>query len=362
MAIRLLSIHDLRNIQTASLEPCERLNLIFGPNGSGKTSILEAIYLLGRGKSFRSAYSRRIIRREQSSLTVFGKTLSANDCSDSLGIQIKEGKFRAKINGEIEKKSSNLASLLPLLLISPDADKLIKGSPRQRRRFIDWGLFHVEHEFLPVWQRYNRILLQRNSALRQNNGSVLDAWNDQLVEAALKLDQFRRGYLTQLVEQTQCILPKLLEIEACDFRYQPGWPISESYGAALIANVDSDIKAGFTQRGPHRAELSMRVVGRPAAEFLSGGQQKLAACSLLLAQASVFNLRREENCILLVDDLPAELDTRHRAKFMDLLYSIGGQVFVTATDASSLDISGYPNKQMFHVEHGVITAEKRDGN
>ena len=341
MALTFLSIQDLRNIQLASLEPCERLNLILGPNGSGKTSILEAIYLLGRGKSFRSAYSRRIIRHEQSSLTVFGKIKSKGEHLSSLGIQIKEGKFRAKINGEIEKKSSNLAVLLPLLLISPDADKLIRGSPRQRRRFIDWGLFHVEHEFLPVWQRYNRALLQRNSALRQKNTSVLDSWNDQLVEAAVKLDLFRREYLQLLLKQTQQFLSQLLEIDECSFKYLPGWPGTEDYKSSLLANIDSDIKAGFTQRGPHRADLSMRVASRPAAEILSGGQQKLAACALLLAQASVFGLRREENCIILVDDLPAELDVRHRVKFMDLLYSIGGQVFVTATDPGLLDISAY---------------------
>lgn len=362
MALRLLSIQDLRNIQSTTFTPSERLNLILGPNGSGKTSVLEAIYLLGRGKSFRSAYSRRIVRHEQPSLTVFGKVESTGQSPSALGIQIKEGKFRAKINGQIEKKSSNLAALLPLLLISPDADKLVKGSPRQRRRFIDWGLFHVEQEFLPTWQRYNRVLLQRNAALRQKNVSLLDSWNDQLIDAAVSLDQFRREYLKPLVEKTQSFLSELLEIDPCSFKYLPGWPGKQEYRVALLSNIDSDIKAGFTQRGPHRADLSIRVSDRQAAEVLSGGQQKLAACALLLAQASVFALSTKERCVILVDDLPAELDVRHRAKFMDLLYSIGGQVFVTATDPQLLDISAYIEKQTFHVEHGAVAAEKADGN
>lgn len=362
MALSLLSIYNLRNIQAATLEPSTRLNLIIGPNGSGKSSLLEGIYLLGRGKSFRSAYSRKIVRHNQADLTVFGKTVSPGGETHSLGIQIKEGRFRAKIDGKYEQKSSILASLLPLLLISPDADKLIKGSPRQRRRFIDWGLFHVEQEFLAVWQRYNRILQQRNALLRQRNSTILQSWDGQLIDAAIKLDQFRRDYVTALVQQTQGFLSQLLEIEPVEFRYQAGWPSAEEYQAALIGNINSDIKAGFTQRGPHRADLIMRVGGRSAAEVLSGGQQKLAACALLLAQAAVFNQLRQENCIILVDDLPAELDSRHRQLLMDLLYSLGSQLFVTATSQSLLDVSHYSEKRLFHVKQGVFIAEKGDGN
>ncbi len=362
MALSLLSIHNLRNIQIATVEPSARLNLIIGSNGSGKTSLLESIYLLGRGKSFRSAYSRKIVRHDQVDLTVFGKTDNLGEQTHSLGIQIKEGRFRAKIDGKYEQKSSMLASLLPLLLISPDGDKLIKGSPRQRRRFIDWGLFHVKQEFLAVWQRYNRILQQRNALLRQKNSTILQSWDAQLIDAAIKLDQFRRDYVMALVRQAQDYLSQLLDIEQIEFRYRAGWPSAEEYQIALIENIDSDIKAGFTQRGPHRADLIMRVDGRSAAEVLSGGQQKLAACALLLAQAAVFNQCTQKNCLILVDDLPAELDSTHRQLLMDLLYSQGGQLFVTATSQSLVDISHYSEKKLFHVKQGAFTVEKEDGN
>lgn len=362
MALNQLSIQNLRNIQATTFEPCDRLNLIYGPNGSGKTSILEAIYLLGRGKSFRSAYSRQIVRHEQSELTVFSRIFSADGRLHSLGIQIKEGRFRAKADGAFEQRSSALAALLPLLLISPDGDKLIKGSPRQRRRFMDWGLFHVEHEFLSVWQRYNRLLQQRNALLRRKRHDLLQAWDNQLVAAAERLDQFRRGYVDSLVHQAQQFLPRLLEFEGVEFRYQSGWPEADGYGEVLRANLDSDLKAGFTQRGPHRADLGMRVRGGAAAEVLSGGQQKLTACALLLAQASVFNQGKRENCIILVDDLPAELDTRHRHTFMQLLYSVGGQLFVTTTDRHLLDLGPFSEKRMFHVEQGGVTPEKEDGD
>ena len=356
MALTFLSIHDLRNIHFTTLTPCSRLNLIIGANGSGKTSILEAIYLLGRGKSFRSAYSRKIVRHDQPGLTVFGKSVFSDGQTHPLGIQIKEGRFRAKIDGKYEQKSSALAACLPLLLISPDGDKLIKGSPRQRRRFLDWALFHVEQEFLSVWQRYNRILQQRNTVLRQKNNAVRHSWDIQLVETAVELDKLRRNYASGLAKLAIPLIQRLLGIDDVEFRYQAGWPNGEDYGVSLDEYIESDIKAGFTQRGPHRADLIIRVAGRSAAEMLSGGQQKLAACALLLAQAITFNQIKRESCIILVDDLPAELDSHHRQLLMELLYSIGSQLFITATSEALLDISNFTDMQMFHVEQGVITS------
>lgn len=361
MSLSLLSIHNLRNIQSAQIEPSPRLNLLLGANGSGKTSLLEAIYLLGRGKSFRSAYSRRIVSYNHPTLTVFAKASTKSGAFNTLGIQINDGKFRAKLNGKFEQKSSTLAAVIPLLFISPDGDKLIKGSPRQRRRFIDWGLFHVEHEFLSVWQRYNRILQQRNAVLRQKSVAMLVSWDEQLVDAALKLNLFRLNYVENLVRLTKSFMQQLLGIDTVEFSYQSGWRRGENFEDALKASIESDIRLGFTQKGPHRADLVMKIDGRAAAEYLSGGQQKLAACSLLLAQASVFNQYKQESCVILVDDLPSELDLQHRHLFMDLLYSIGGQVFVTATDSNLLQLAAYPEKKTFHVEHGCIISEREDG-
>lgn len=358
--MHLLSISNLRNIQSAQLDPGPRLNILSGLNGSGKTSVLEAIYLLGRGKSFRSAYSRRIVSHNQASLTVVGKSYSSSGQQNTLGIQINDGRFRAKINSKFEKKSSALASILPLLLISPDGDKLIRGSPRQRRRFVDWGLFHVEHEFLGVFQRYNRTLQQRNAILRQKKTALLESWDRQLVDAANLLDRSRREYIDLMAVQAKEFMQKLVGIDGIEFKYQPGWPAEKDFAGALKENIGSDLRMGFTQRGPHRGDLVMRIAGRTAAEYLSGGQQKLAACSLLLAQASLFNKRMQENCIILVDDLPAELDTQHRQLFMDLLYSIGGQLFVTVTDDALLDLSRYPERKMFHVKQGSLALEKED--
>ncbi len=357
MSIGLLSVQSLRNIEALSFKPNSRLNVIYGKNASGKTSLLEAIYLLGRGKSFRSALSRSIIQKGQESLTVFGQLNMPSGLSHKLGIQITAGKFKAKLDGGGLNKSSDLAKYLPLLFISPDADKLINSSPRQRRRFLDWGLFHVEQSFLSIWQRYNRTLHQRNMLLKQGQYSQLDIWDRQFLELSVELNQLRSSYVNNLAKVTARLVEQLSDISTLKIVYKPGWPKHLSFEEALLESRGSDIKMGFTQRGPHRADLDLKVEGRAAAGFLSGGQQKILAASLLLAQATIFNDRLENRCILLVDDLPSELDQYHRIRFMNLLYNSGSQLFITATAPELLNSERYEERSVFHVEHGVLLAK-----
>jgi DNA replication and repair protein RecF len=219
----------------------------------------------------------------------------------------------------------------------------------------------VEHGFLSAWQRYNRILQQRNAILRQKAVSQIAIWDAQFVDAALILNQFRVNYVENLVRLAQEYMQQLLNIDRVEFSYHSGWRQDEDFKHSLEASIESDMKLGFTQKGPHRADLVMKIDGRAAAEYLSGGQQKLAACSMMLSQASLFNQYNQDGCIILVDDLPSELDLEHRCLFMDLLYSIGGQVFVTATDINLLQLNAYSERKVFHVKHGELCAEREDG-
>jgi DNA replication and repair protein RecF len=211
----------------------------------------------------------------------------------------------------------------------------------------------VEHQFLEVWQRYNRILAHRNAALRQGR-AILTPWNLQLIEVAEKLDSQRREYATELAIAAQQCFNELIGVDNVEFRYQSGWNKEQSFSEALNNHIESDIKAGFTQRGPHRADMVMQVDGRLAAEYLSGGQQKLAACALFLAQARLYSTKLNKPCILLVDDLPSELDKKHRKTLLDILYSTQGQLFVTSTDLSVVNPSEYEDSRVFHVEHGCL--------
>ena len=353
MSLSYLEIGSLRNIKAAQLSPGEGINLIVGPNGSGKTSLLESIYLMGRGRSFRVAQSKRIVANGSKSLYVFGR-VRQDGREHNVGITIDSGAFKAKIDGVFLKKSSELASLLPLLFISPSADRLVSGSPRQRRRFIDLGLFHVEHSFLSVWQRYNRILLQRNAVLRTGDRLGIRTWDNQLAQAGKSLHEARLGYVRELAEYATGYLERLLPIEGLKFSYQQGWPKDRELLDALVDQHDSDFKSGFTQRGPHRADLRINVAGQGAAQFLSGGQQKMVASALILAQAALYRSKLNKSCVMLVDDLPSELDPPRRKAFIDLLKDLAGQTFITATDIASIDMGEDEGYRVFHVEHGVL--------
>ncbi len=353
MKLDRLHIRGVRNLTECSLEFNPRLNVIVGPNGSGKSSILEAIYLLGRGKSFRSSHSRRIVKHGQSELTVFASISDKASGKCGIGVQILDGRLVSKVNGQFLNQSSKLASLVPLLLINPDADKLIQGSPRLRRRFLDWGLFHVEQVFFGVWQRYNRALQQRNAALREAKASI-DPWNIQLIDVGMELHSLRQRYARDMSLVAQSVFTELAGVGGIQFTYQCGWPKDMTLSNAMAEQLESDRRAGFTQRGPHRADLVMTVDGKRANDILSGGQQKLAACALIIGQAKIFSKKRGDSCLLLIDDLPAELDATRRNTLMRLLAGTGCQLFVTTTDARSLELSSWGDVALFHVEHGAV--------
>ena len=179
MSLAELRIENLRCVESAALEFSPELNLIAGENGAGKTSILEAIFLLGRGRSFRTRSSERLIRYGQPSLTVFGRT--DDSPARHAGIEIAaDGGTRARINGENATSLLELSGVVPVQAIDPEIHKLVDQGPERRRRWLDWLVFHVEPTFAAHWSRYNRALKQRNAALR-SGASAVDVWDKELV-------------------------------------------------------------------------------------------------------------------------------------------------------------------------------------
>src|SRR5215471_14999472 len=171
MSLAELRIADLRCLESATLEFSPELNLIAGENGAGKTSILEAIFLLGRGRSFRTRSSERLIRHGQPKLTVFGRT--DDQPARFAGIEVSsDGGTRARINGEAAQSLLELSGILPVQAIDPEIHKLVDQGPERRRRWLDWLVFHVEPSFAIHWSRYNRALKQRNAALRAGSGAL----------------------------------------------------------------------------------------------------------------------------------------------------------------------------------------------
>lgn len=366
MALSRLEITGVRNLQAVVSRDLARANLYFGANGSGKTSVLESIYLLGMGRSFRSSQIKSVIAHSSDRCTVFG-TLATTSGGPGLALGVsrdRKGTLDAKIGGERLGASSELAAALPLQLIHAESFSLLAGGPTHRRQFMDWGVFHVEHGFYSNWQRFQRAIKQRNSLLRRGkiNASEISSWNREFSEAGELINTARADYLAQLVPVFDQMIARLSPaLVGTELRYRRGWEKSATLNEALVATVDADLQQGFTHVGPQRADIRIMSGGHTAAEVLSRGQQKLVVCALKLAQGQLMTERKQQDCVYLVDDLPAELDAEHCAQVASALNEMQAQVFVTCVDRKEIT-TAWPgsvaaDSAMFHVEHGQVTRE-----
>ncbi len=360
MPLSRLTVTAVRNLHPVTLLPSPRINLVSGPNGSGKTSLLEAIHILGLARSFRSTRLQPVIQYQQDSCTVFGEVFLSGGNASKIGItRSRQADYDIRINGQNARSTAELAEVLPLQLINPDSFRLLEGAPKQRRQYLDWGVFHVEHRFLPAWQRLQKSLKQRNSLLRRGRieRSLLAPWEAELVASGEQIDGFRQAYLQQLKPVFEGVLAELLQIDGLTLSYFRGWDRERGLAEVLESQFDRDMALGHTQAGPQRADLRLRVNGMNAAEVLSRGQQKLVVCAMKIAQGRLLGLmERQRDCVFLVDDLPSELDRHHRQALCRLLESLDCQVFISCVDADSLSECWQADTplSMFHVEHGHI--------
>lgn len=358
-----LKATNFRNFTHLDIEPSDQINLIYGANGSGKSSIIEAIYFLALGRSFRSHLVNRVIRYEEESLTVFGMTHDQAGIPIPLGVEKpRDGKIRIKISNETTAALSELAKILPVQLINPDSYQLFTEGPKQRRQFLDWGVFHVEHSFFNIWQRFQRVLKQRNSALQQGlSNSHIKAWDNEFVATALSLAELRRGYVDRLKPVVLATLGELIELSDLTINYHPGWDTKKDLNELLDAGIMRDRSLGYTHMGPQRADLLIKVNNIPVEDVLSRGEQKLLVCALQLAQGIVLSQAANKRCIYLLDDIAAELDDNRREKIIGVMQTLKSQVFVTAVDTDALKgLVDNDATKLFHVEQGSVAVVKNN--
>jgi DNA replication and repair protein RecF len=352
-----LELHNIRVYERTQLEPNQHLNLISGANASGKTTLLEAIHLLGTGRSFRTAQTEQLRRNGSSGLRVVGKLHKEGGETVRLGLTHDIDGRRVSINGLEQKLVSSLALHLPLQVISPDTHYDFQQSAKHRRGVLDWGLFHVEPGFSGLWTRYQRILHQRNAALKDHGQiNARHAWDDELVETGEKLHAARAQLTAQLLPHYQACCQQLLgEKHRVDLVLESGWDGKEGFGESLRQDRARDRVRGFTHSGPQRADLQIILNMQTSRQGASHGQYKILVVALRLAQIRYLLETRNRNCCLLIDDLAAELDPEHRARLTKLLASLPVQVFVTTTESSLIDREYWSSHKTFHVEHGTVT-------
>ncbi|MEM7279185.1 MAG: DNA replication/repair protein RecF [Pseudomonadota bacterium] len=353
MSLCELRITDFRCIAHAKFDLDAPRCVVHGQNGSGKTSVLEAIYSLSRGRSFRGTRIDQLVRHEQKHYQLFAETESAG-ARHKIGLAAGRGYREIRVDGQTATGVASLAEQLAVQVIDPEVQALISEGPELRRQFLDYGVFHVEHDFLDAWRQYRRILKQRNGALRQARPwSEVEIWSKGFVAAAERVDELRRTYCDQLDSLFGDIGERLLDGHRLRCYYKGGWDDSTDFREALEAVQSRDQEQGTTTVGPHRADLVIEFSGRRARQQVSRGQQKLVASALVLAQTKDLQTRCSHSPVLLVDDPAAELDSKALERLLRELESLACQQIITALEPDRLDLPG--ETRLFHVEHGVVT-------
>lgn len=356
MRIRRLQIENLRNLRSVALDTADaRVIQLVGPNGAGKTSVLEALALLARGRSFRASQVQDLIGPAAEDFTVYVEASRSGADNRAHRLAISRGRktWRGRINGADVQTLTEYATYLPVVVIEPGSHELVGGSPDHRRRYLDWGVFHVKPDMISTWRRFRRALKQRNTALRQSaSEAVLDALDHEFLQTASAVDQLRRDYVQTLVPRLEQVLASISpDLADMTIQYRSGWVKDQELETALSAGRPRDRELGNTQSGPHRADLLLTWDGYRARGRLSRGQEKAMAAALLLSQAKGF-LDHGTAPLLLLDDLASEFDQQHIRAVFESAKGLSAQLWITGVaPLQNLE----PDPTVFHVKQGEVS-------
>ena len=350
MSLLELDASNLRCIERAHLELTPGVTLVWGGNGSGKTSLLEAIFLLGRGRSFRTRNNERLIAHGQPHLRVTGRIQGPAGQYTPVGFEVSRDGTLARIGGRPAQSLTELAQAFPVQAIDPGVHRLVEEGGHRRRRWMDWAVFHVEPLFMDEWVRYSRALRQRNAALKSDPAHA-DVWDPELARLGEAIAQARGRFLDRLTPHWRSVVSALSGLDV-ELHYLRGWSQEHSLLDALAASRARDDARQLTHVGPHRADLSLRLDGRAAREVLSRGQQKLVAAAMMLAQLRLLQDTMQTIPTLLLDDPAAELDGDHLGRFIEQVRALKSQLVVTSLHAESR-LFGAPERT-FHMEQGRL--------
>ncbi len=360
MSIGKLFIQYFRNIDNVSIDLHSDVNFIIGDNGSGKSSLLEAVFYLGHGKSFRSTKVENLLKHEKNSFVVSAKTDKNCQLGVRKGFGASASHSEVRIDGEKQSKFSSLAKNVAVQVITPESFILFFGGPKQRRRFIDLGLFHVKHSFSDHWREFSRILKQRNACLRRKaDYATLSYWTEVFAESSEQIAKLRDEYVNELTKELSFWLKIMLPSVSDDIviQYLQGWNSKKSLIDVLSQYRDKELAIGYSLFGAQKFDVRFILNGTSLDNQLSRGQQKLFLLAITFAQAKLIERVNRVKPILLIDDVGAELDIHSRALLNSAIAAIECQVIVTAIDKAAVEqlVPLQENYKMFHVKHGKLS-------
>lgn len=366
MYLQEVKFQNTRNLTSGHIQLSPLLNIFYGPNGAGKSSILEAIGFITSGRSFRTSKLELMVNSEKIETFVFAVTSQ----SQAIGLSFnKVSKHKQlKVDGQLMRNLSVLPRILPTQMVSPESYHLIDSGPGERRKFLDWCMFHVEHRFFNVWKNHADALKQRNVLLRKfkyqpessrNYKAEIEVWDLLLIDTAKVINQLRTNIVKSFSDELNLVIEqfKLSFVEKVELTYFPGH--AENYREQLLQSLSRDIAVGYTQHGPHKADLRIKVNGLPAKDFLSRGQKKMLINAFYLAQTYLLKKSKDISSLFIIDDFTSELDNDNQILLLEQLSKQNNvQIILSCLEQDSLkDLeTRYNSVNMFHVEHGRISA------
>lgn len=334
MKLSVLKAENFRNFTELSLDLGQYLNVITGDNGSGKTTFLEMIYCLARGSSFRTHLKYPLIRSHQKDCTVFGSFVAENFSTHVGFKKLLNGKTQIQLGVDKKEYSAReLAQTIPVQLFDPECHAFFNEGPKMRRKFMAWGLFHLNFQFIDCWDGYQKVLRQRNVALMQKKSPLeIQSWDIEMAKLGEQLSQLQMDYIHQLIELSQPLIDELVGISSLHLHYYSGWDQGKMLLSALKESFNKDYQYGYTTLGPHRCDFFLKIDGVPVEKILSRGEQKRLILTLYLTQGQLLTQRTQKHCILLLDDVLSELDQLHQRKVLTILDRLRTQTFLTSLD------------------------------
>lgn len=371
MSVVKLTTQNFRNLEGLSINFHPELNFFVGDNGSGKSSLLEALFFLGHGKSFRTTKVDLLACHDTQKFVV--SIRDNNERQLGLSRDIASGLTNIKIDGQRHNRLSVLAKNIAIQIVTPESFKLFFGGPKERRRFIDLGMFHVKHDFSSLWKSFNRVLKQRNACIRLNerslnseNNKMLAYWTEQFCQLSNEVSVLRSAYVSEIISELNSWLSILLPSlnERVTVQYLQGWSTKSTLIDILNSNKEREASFGYSLYGAHKFDVKFLLDKKPLEVQLSRGQQKLFLLALTFAQASFIAKVKLVKPILLIDDIGAELDINSRSALSKAIEKLDCQVIITAIESSVLKpFFGKDNEikfSMFHVKHGKVSERYPD--
>ena len=285
---------------------------------------------------------------------LFGRAAATGGAPTGLGVRIESDGLTIHVGSAPGATPADLAAALPVQAIDADLGELVQGPPEVRRRLLEWGVFHVEHRYLPLWRRFRRALLQRNAVLRDGGADkLLDTWDDELAQAGEAIQGYRERYLERLRPLFYAKGEELTGLPV-GLAFQRGWSPEKSLVEALREHRASDRALGYTRMGPQRADLVFQIDEERSRWRASKGQQKLLAAATILAQTQLVAETTGHAVALVVDEPAADLDASRLAAFMAAIAASPAQVFLASITTQGVPLA--EGARMFHVEHGRCNA------